>query len=131
MRKNTRHLLGLRLNVWAASAGHLVLTWLMLTPASGLPEIDLPLSDKGAHIIVYALIFVLWARAFQLPAQTGRRAMLLIVSLTAYGIAIEYIQETFVLNRTGDLADVLANLIGLLAGLLIYSWRQRQMESKN
>jgi len=87
--------------------------------------------DKWAHLAVYALMFVLWARAFTLAYRPDRRVLALILVLTVYGIAIEVLQDQVIINRTGDSADVVANIFGILAGLLLYSWWERPRISKS
>ena len=129
--KNIRHLSGRRLRFWCAVVCQIILTGLMLTPASDLPKIELPMWDKWAHLAVYALMFVLWARAFTLAYRPDRRVLALILVLTVYGIAIEVLQDQVIINRTGDSADVVANIFGILAVLLFYSWWERPRISKS
>lgn len=76
-------------------------------PGGGAP---LPLSDKALHFIAFAgLVLPLgWAR----PGWWPWVAALAL----AYGAAIETIQPH--LGRSGDWADLLADLLGVGAGLL-------------
>lgn len=77
-----------------------------------------PYIDKVAHIGVYALLGLLLYRALQ--ATTPRRVQPVLLFVTAtilatlYGLSDEW-HQSFVVERTADLWDLFADLIG--AGL--------------
>lgn len=88
----------------------LVVTWASLTPVTALPSVSL--WDKAEHLAAYLGLALIGAAAF--PARFTRLA----VGLFCGGVAIEVLQSIMGLGRQGDPADVLANTLGLAAGLL-------------
>lgn len=88
----------------------LVVTWGSLTPVTALSSVSL--WDKAEHLTAYLGLAVIGAAAF--PAGLARLG----IGLFCGGVALEILQSIMGLGRQGDPADVLANTIGLAAGLL-------------
>ncbi|MBW2513967.1 MAG: VanZ family protein [Deltaproteobacteria bacterium] len=81
-----------------------------------LPSI--PYMDKLVHAGGYSLLGFLFYRAFQTTRIRGRAVMLILLSAfsaTLYGISDE-IHQYFVLSRTADIADVIADAAGGVVG---------------
>ena len=96
-------------------------TVMMLMPSSGLPSIDIPYIDKFAHFGIYALFFLLWAFAFIKTFAEGRWSIwALFGTLFVYGMVVEFIQGRWVPDRSFDRMDMLANLIGLVMGYIVF-----------
>jgi VanZ family protein len=96
----------------------ITLTVAMLWPLEALPPAPEG-SDKLVHFIAFA------ALAFPL-ARTGRFGLLpVFIGASAYGGAIELIQPSF--NRSADLndwvADIIGVILGIACGLLYYRLR--------
>ena len=90
----------------------MVVIYLSLTPV----PLDIPVaeSDKAGHVIAYAAL-MLWFS--QLYCELPRRSFLAL-TLVALGIALEFAQrETG--YRTFEIADMLADSIGVAAGWLV------------
>jgi len=92
---------------------------LLIGLISLLPDEDMPplnQEDKWAHVVFYAVLTFLLARARsrQLKVQKRVLANFVMAFLIAaiYGAIIEIIQLYFIPGRHGDLMDLLANLIG-------------------
>lgn len=82
-----------------------------LVPAPDLPHA--PGGDKFQHFVAY---FLLAASAVQL--YSGRRTLLRVgIGLVALGIAIEFAQAAFTATRAMEAWDVVADALGVLAGL--------------
>jgi VanZ family protein len=84
------------------------------------PSIPLPsaTSDKVVHASVYAILSVLFVRAFAggLPARVHLETALLAVGASiAYGVSDEW-HQLFVAGRFADRADVLADAVGAAIG---------------
>jgi VanZ family protein len=92
-----------------------------------LPEFKY--SDKFLHFSAYAVLGILFFRAFQtLGIKTNIRLLILlsIVSASLYGISDE-IHQYFVPFRNADLLDVLANTLGAVCGVYLYHlWVSRK-----
>lgn len=85
-----------------------------LVPGPDLPEVP-PGGDKIEHFLAY---FLLAAAAVQLYAT--RRALAFAgFGLLALGIAIELAQGAFTTTRAADAWDVVADAVGVAAGLAI------------
>lgn len=98
----------------------LVITWLALTPAPP-PAAGLGW-DKANHLMAFAslaftAVWALWPQ----PSQWPRLGALML----AYGIAIE-LAQSLMHPREADGVDVLADLIGVLLGLLA-AWLTRRL----
>ena len=83
---------------------------------------DVPFGDKYLHIAGYALLGILFFRAFR-SLHVGNRlfvvSLLSIFASTAYGISDE-IHQYFVPCRTADVMDVLADMVGSCIGVMAY-----------
>lgn len=96
-----------------------IIVWLSLTP--GPPRLEGVLGwDKLQHATAYALLAYLAARVFALLCHSLPRAWACALLFTiVLGIALEFAQEMFTVGRRGDVADVLANTLGALAGCAV------------
>jgi len=94
----------------------LVVTVLSLLPVSELPPIASSLWDKAQHALGFLMLAVLATAAY--PAMPGWRWA---VGLLAFGIGIEFAQSLLGW-RQGDGLDVLANGLGIAAGLGLRRW---------
>ena len=99
----------------------LFVTIIMLLPFSGSSKITIPYFDKIVHGVIYSIFTLVW---FLNVAQWSKKnkATYILVSLVLfiYGIIIEFIQGSFVANRTEDFWDVVANSIGIIVGIILF-----------
>ncbi len=69
-------------------------------------------ADKVVHLVVFAAV-----------AWTGRRAGIrsrpLLVALVAHAVVSELLQLTLLPGRSGDLLDVVADIVGAVVGLVV------------
>lgn len=95
-----------------------IITVLFLLPGSALPkeEMLIPHFDKGVHFGFFAVLLFLWR--FQ-GEPSLRFGLLLLVLAFVYGLGIEYIQHYFIANRSFDTGDVVADMLGAVAGVLV------------
>ena len=111
---------------WLKSKG-LAIGWLFLMcilfviPGSALPEqswfIDIQL-DKWIHIGLFSVLIFLWCSSFQLGLP-GTAWIIIILAIT-YGLLVEFVQKTWIPNRSFDLYDVIADGIGSIIGLVVW-----------
>ena len=102
-------------------AGLLLVSLVMfLLPADNLSP-NAP-NDKVTHLLTFAVL-----------ALSGRWAgvpvVALLVGLTAYAAATEVLQAVLPINRHGDLRDLAADFVGVLAGLAL-SWAVARWRSR-
>lgn len=104
--------------LWNATAAWRVVLWLLLMVVSWLaftpdPPAGATLGwDKLNHASAFAALALCVVRAHAAPAWR------IAASLLGYGVLIEIVQ-TFVPGRSGEAADLLADAVGMAAGLLL------------
>jgi len=81
-----------------------------------------PFSDKMLHFAAYAVMGVLFYRAYRtLPFKNSFQWIVLLsmVSASLYGVSDE-IHQTFVPYRDGSFLDVIADVLGAICGVYVY-----------
>lgn len=95
-------------------------------PGGSLPKnqlFNIPNLDKIVHACLYFPLAFFLGAEFDLSKKRilpllGPLITMLIVAF--YGGLIEFLQETIFINRSAEIMDFLADVIGGLAGLTIY-----------
>ncbi|MGB3342765.1 MAG: VanZ family protein [Aequorivita sp.] len=107
---------------WLALIYSGAITALFLVPTGDFPKVNFSSADKVAHILIFFVLTCLWL--LYLFRKTGRLRsndiLILLLSVLFYGIIIEIVQELFTVSRTADLWDVLANMVGVIVGILFF-----------
>jgi VanZ family protein len=90
-------------------------------PGTRLPVVGLPLADKLAHTLVYAVLGALILRALA-PARSAPRihpltVVFAVALATVYGISDE-VHQLWTPNRSCDWHDAVADAVGASAGTL-------------
>ena len=86
---------------------------------------DIQYFDKLLHFVGYAFLGILFFRAFHSMQLKQSRKLLILLSIlgaTLYGISDE-IHQYFVPLREASFSDVIANCLGSVFGVYIYSLR--------
>jgi VanZ family protein len=84
---------------------------------------DARVSDKAIHVLVYLiLVFLFWFIVSPTKRVNWRKAPVwcVLIAMVAYSIADEVLQ--IYVNRNCDIADFLANMAGVLTGLIIFTF---------
>ena len=104
-----------RMRMWLAlwGVGILALVVVCLVPVAELPRV--PVSDKLEHALAFALLA---SSAVQLFVR-GRPLAMVAAGLLALGVGIEFAQALFTSTRAMELADVVADAIGIGAGMSV------------
>ena len=92
---------------------------------------DVRFFDKLLHFVAYALLGILFYRAYDtLPLRDNYKLLIFIsiASATLYGISDE-IHQYFVPSRHADMADGVANMIGSICGVYLYHRWKAQNKS--
>jgi len=104
----------------------IILYCLLIFIQSSYPSIknapELPYLDKVLHFVAYALLGILFLRAFKTSRIKNNVNLMLILSVLLsflYGISDE-IHQYFVPYRSAELMDVLADMLGAIIGVYIY-----------
>lgn len=80
-------------------------------------------SDKLLHFGAYAVMGILFYRAYETLPLRNNIQMLVLISMTSaslYGISDE-IHQSFVPYRDGSILDVIADVLGAVCGVYLYS----------
>ena len=83
-----------------------------LMPARDVP--DTGVSDKFIHVFSYTVLALCFASILQ-----RRRFLVLLVALAAFGGLIELAQAAMHLGRHAEWADLLADVVGSIAGIAL------------
>ncbi len=104
----------------------LAFIWLLaLGVVSLIPAPDLGGNDKIGHVIAYAMLSA-W---FSLLVEQRESLWRILLGLIIYGLLLEFLQG-LTSYRSGDLADALANSLGVITGLGFYFSPLRQILRK-
>lgn len=107
---------------WLAIIWTVIMLIGCLTPHAELPDELVNWNDKAQHIAIFAMFALLWRLAgFKL-------ATVAIVGLV-FGALIEVLQYVLPINRSADWADLFADSIGVVAGVLLAPIAQKIVDS--
>lgn len=82
-------------------------------------------SDKIMHMLAFATLGALAAYGFY-----RQPIMRLFLGLTLFGIVIELVQAIPMVQRRGDIADVIADMAAALVSLAITRWAAERLERR-
>lgn len=90
-------------------------------PPAKIPELKIPHFDKAAHFGFFFIQSVLLSLFFRYKTGKSNHLIIIFVTLLAlvYGGCIEILQSEF-FNRTGDLYDLFADVLGGFSGAISY-----------
>lgn len=80
-------------------------------PGENVPE-SISNRDKLTHIAIFAAFGFLWR-------LTGQSVGKVLLTGILYGVLIEIWQAVMPINRSGDLADAVADTVGVCIGILL------------
>lgn len=100
-------------------------------PTGTMPDVDVSTVDKVVHFGLFFGFGLLWMWVLQL--RMARRAALVLIVGAVGAFGTEGLQVLMPYERTADLSDVVANLLGLCSGIglftLIHPLLSRSAES--
>lgn len=87
---------------------------------SGPGLFSIPHLDKIAHLVLFGGLSATWILYYQYKKYPAHRSLPWIVLLfvSAYGVAVEFFQLYFIPNRSFDVGDIVADVCGALLGCL-------------
>jgi hypothetical protein len=109
----------------------LILSTILLTvPGSAFPKenwLDKIWFDKWVHIGIFSIMVVLWCWSVSQLLPKHKKLflpfILIAIVFTGYGIAMEFVQQNFIKNRSFDTGDIIADAAGCVAGFIFSRWR--------
>jgi len=106
---------------------------LFTLPGDELPSanwLNIPHLDKLVHACIFVTLCYtcfLFIKTWKHPINLGLTAVIIAMLFLLYGVGIEFIQEAFVVRRSFELADIIADGSGcliFLTGYFISAYRQ-------
>lgn len=100
-----------------------------------MPSRDLPgfavyvVVHKIAHICMYFGLSFVACWSFRIKPDRMRLMYLLLAVIFMYGVLMEILQRSMHNGRDFHFSDMLANLTGAIAGILIYKHLERKWEA--
>jgi VanZ family protein len=91
-------------------------------PGSLLPKTQIPFADKAVHFSMYGVLGLLLARAMHNPPRTTRLRVVLGAFLLVAAIgALDEWHQRYMLDRSTEFADWMADSSGGLIGALAWT----------
>lgn len=96
----------------------LLITVGSLTSPSNLPVKTVKISDKAIHFVAYFILSASWFLALK---KTKTNYTTITIAVIVFGIIIEILQKTLTTNRYLEYSDMVANTLGALLTLLLFT----------
>jgi VanZ family protein len=88
----------------------------------GISRIDFPFADKWIHGILFFFLAALSVLARDSKRSMRDSLIVILIICACYGALLEWIQFSFTDERSGDAMDWLADLSGIVVGLILTKW---------
>ena len=102
----------------------LIILSLIPVPDLGLPKFQLFEIDKLAHFVMYFSLTIFWCLASKSFYKSNFKLLLFTISL---GFVLEIFQHILPFGRYFDLADLLANTLGVIFGIIILYYIKKKL----
>ncbi len=103
-----------------------IVALLSLLPTSNLPNIPfITGQDKIVHISMYFGLAFLACWSVDLNGKRMPSTIIMLAGVFAWGVLMEILQYLMGIGRGMEYLDMLANLVGATAGLLLYLYMNR------
>jgi VanZ family protein len=124
---------------WRASLWVLFILIITGLPGDSFPEIetfwDWLQPDKVVHIFIFGVLsfIILYDARTQYFEQKQRYifGFAVVVGTALFGLLTEVLQRYVFIGRSGNVYDALADLVGAIAGYLLFSWAARKKIFRN
>lgn len=116
---------------WLAICWTILVTFLSLVDSNYVPSVKIPNADKVVHFIFYFFFTIIWYLSFKGNNKGKHKNKILLISCMTsviYGIVMEIFQTLFTMSRSADVKDVVANIIGSIAAVILYKYKNLNKE---
>jgi VanZ family protein len=104
----------------------IIIVLLSLLPASDLPDIPyFSGEDKWIHFCMYAGLGFVTCWSLDTRGKRMPHLFLLLTGVFLWGVLMEVLQRLMANGRSLEFLDMLANLAGAIAGLIVYKYLNR------
>lgn len=104
----------------------ILLTLLLVVPLSknSVPQIGFwGHLDKLVHFFAFGILGFLFQMVFK------KRFFIFFFILFLYGLLTEFLQTTMKMNRQADLLDILANVLGMVIGYILFNFFKSKIKN--
>lgn len=101
----------------------LLILILLVIPGKDIPPgPQIPNLDKIAHVFLFGVQVFLWSKFISESKRNDLPGRFLVICLmsSAFGIMMEFVQKYLVPNRSFEIEDILADILGSVMGWLLY-----------
>jgi VanZ family protein len=108
----------------------IIIVLLSLLPSSDLP--DVPLfsgEDKWIHFCMYLGLGFVTCWSLDSKGKTMPPLYLLLLGVFMWGVLMEVLQQLMANGRGLEYTDMLANLAGAIAGLILYRFMEKRWKA--
>ncbi|MFN4248959.1 MAG: VanZ family protein [Flavipsychrobacter sp.] len=112
-------------NIFTTYAKSIAILWTLLIfflcfiPGKDLPHLNIPLVDKWTHMVLFGVFTILWHNTAR--SNSMGLKLILFIAATFLGWLVEYVQGHYVQGRSQDNMDTLADAVGGLIGIILFS----------
>lgn len=119
--------------LWRNILWAIIIFILCSIPGDDLPKtsmVNIPHLDKIVHFGMFFImgIFLIAELRYQTKFKKATRVSIALSLIAIYGGLIEYLQQNFFTNRSGDFVDLLADILGGILAVLLYPWVKKQKD---
>ncbi|WP_421921031.1 VanZ family protein [Marinifilum sp.] len=114
--------------IWA-----IIILILCSIPGDDLPKtsaIHIPHFDKIVHFGMFFImgIFLIAELRFQTRLKGFQIVLITVLLIGLYGGIIEYLQQHYFKNRSGDYIDLIADIFGGIFAVFLFPWLKKQKD---
>lgn len=110
-----------------------VILVLSAIPGGMMPTLSFKAGDKWGHFFAYGILSLVmlteYAHHLRWSSKTGRWLISIVLICIGYGIMLEFLQGYLFYKRSFDVADMLANTIGVVLGTILYTAFYKKIKS--
>jgi len=106
---------------WLPFLWMVIIFILCAIPKNDVPHISwlpVPYTDKIVHSVFYIVAALLWCNSFQFKSKFIK----VFIICFSYGVLMEILQLYIFTSRSAEVADVVANSVGAIIGLILYRY---------
>lgn len=118
---------------WRNILWAIVIFILCSIPGNDLPKtsmITIPHFDKIVHFGMFFIMGIFLFAEISIQTKLKRTSItsVILLVITIYGGIIEYLQQNYFTNRSGDYWDLFADILGGIIAIILYPWLKKQKD---
>ena len=107
-----------------------IIVLLSLLPSSDLPDVPLVSGeDKWIHVCMYLGLGFVTCWSLDRNGKSMPPLYLLLLGVFMWGVLMEVLQQLMAIGRSLEILDMVADLAGAIAGLILYRFMERKWKA--